>query len=339
MPSIVSPRPILVTGASGFVGACLCRRYGAAGQKVVAVQGTTGRNWRLVDAGPNVEVVRADLTSPDEVRALLRDVGPEVVVNCAVYGAYPDQTDVARIYRVNFDAVRALLDAAVERTGLRCFIQASSSSEYGFNSAGPREDAPTSPDSDYAVAKVAATAYVQYLGKKKKVPAWVLRLYSVYGPYEDASRLVPTLLAHAKRGTWPKLVDPTISRDFVYADDVCAAFAKVIERAGEIEPGEVFNVGSGQKSTIGEVVAQVKRLLDVAEEPAWGSMPDRRWDRRDWFSNPKKAEEILGWRAGTSLADGLAKTAQWMDKNPALVSVAGAQSVVQPVPATGGQSG
>lgn len=334
MPSIASTQPILVTGASGFVGACLCRRFAAAGHKVVAVLGTTGRSWRLADAGPNVETARADLTHADEVRALVRDISPEIAVNCAVYGAYPDQIDTARIYRVNFDAVRMLLEALIERGNLRAFVQASSSSEYGFNSAAPREDAPTYPDSDYAVAKVASSAYVQFLGKKKKVPAWVLRLYSVYGPYEDASRLIPTLLSHAKSGAWPKLVDPTISRDFVFVDEVCAAFEKVIERAGSLEPGDVFNVGSGQKSTIGDVVELVRRTFDVAAEPVWGTMPDRRWDCRDWYSDPRKAGEVLGWRAVVPLAEGLLKTAHWMEKNPALLSVAKAESI-----AAGGRLG
>jgi nucleoside-diphosphate-sugar epimerase len=210
---------------------------------------------------------------------------------------------------------------------LRAFVQAGSSSEYGLNCTAPREDAATRPDSDYAVSKVAATAYVQYVGAKRRIPAWVFRLYSVYGPYEDASRLVPRLLSHARKGSLPALVNPRISRDFVFIDDVCAAFERIVERAPSLTPGEVFNIGTGQKTNLEQIVSLVRKQHDIAAEPAWGTMADRRWDHADWYAAPAKAEEVFGWRATTSLSDGLAKTASWMDENPALVRAADENSV------------
>src|SRR6185369_12426045 len=113
----------------------------------------------------------------------------------------------------------------------RAFVQAGTSSEYGFNCSAPSEDAPTLPDSDYAVSKIAATGLVRLYARKHGVPAFVLRLYSVYGPYEDFSRLIPTLLWEARAGRFPPLVSPNISRDFVYVDDVARVFDVVVERA------------------------------------------------------------------------------------------------------------
>ena len=330
MSGIATPT-ILVTGASGFVGACVGRHFAAAGQRVVAVHGPArpaDHRWRLAEGAPaTLENVEVDLCSADAVRALVREVRPSVVINCAAYGAYSHQADPARVYRVNFDAVRSLLDAASELEGFRAFVQAGSSSEYGSNCSGPREDAAPAPDSDYSVSKVAATAYVQFAGGRRRVPGWVLRLSSVYGPYEDASRLVPRLLTRGREGGFPQLVNPKISRDFVFIDDVCAAFQRVVDKASSLAPGDVFNIGTGVCTTLEDIVGRVRSLYRISDEPAWGSMADRKWDHRDWYANPEKAKTVLGWSATTSLDVGLAATSRWMDDHPGVVRAAEANMV------------
>lgn len=331
MTGLATPT-ILVTGASGFVGACLCRHFAAGGaSRVVAVHGParpSGHRWRLTEGAPaKLENVEVDLCSPNAVRALVREVRPSVVINCAAYGAYAHQAEPARVYRVNFDAVRSLLDAASELEGFRAFVQAGSSSEYGSNCSAPREDAAPMPDSDYSVSKVAATAYVQFAGGRRRAPAWVLRLASVYGPYEDASRLVPRLLTRGRQGGFPQLVNPKISRDFVFIDDVCAAFQRVVDQASSLVPGDVFNIGTGVCTTLEDIVGRVRSLYAIAEEPVWGSMADRRWDHRDWYSNPAKAKTVLGWNATTSLDAGLAATSRWMHEHPTAVLAAEAHMV------------
>lgn len=330
MSGLTATSTTLVTGASGFVGACAARFFAAGGERVVAVHSSrsANRRWRLSEAAPpSIENVEVDLTSGSDVRALVRDVRPAVVINCAAYGAYAHQADAERTYRVNFEGVRHLLDAVSELSEFRAFVQAGSSSEYGLNCTAPREDSATQPDSDYAVSKVAATAFIQFVGAKRGTPAWALRLSSVYGPYEDASRLVPRLLTHARKGGFPPLANKSISRDFVYIDDVCAAFRSVVERAPLLKRGDVFNIGTGLRTTLEEIVTRVREHFRMKDEPVWGSMADRKWDHPDWYSNPEKALDRLGWKGTTSLADGLDKTARWMEAHPGLVSASEANTV------------
>jgi len=321
-------RPVLVTGAAGFIGANLVRHYAACGARVVAMVHEEGPVWRLESLPDAVEQVAVDVCDAREIHKLFAAVRPEVVLHCAAFGAYPDQTDAERIHNVNYDGVRYVLDAARRCDGLRAFVQMGTSSEYGINCRAPREDAPTVPDSDYAVSKVAATALVRFYASKHAVPAWVLRLYSVYGPYEDTSRLIPRLLAEAKNGRLPPLVDPRISRDYVYVGDVCAACDALIERSAlGLTRGEIFNVGSGRKTTLEEIVAITRKLFAVPEHPKWESMPNRNWDHSDWYSDPSKANERLGWRATTALEEGLRETSRWMKREAALLELARGQSV------------
>jgi len=238
-----------------------------------------------------------------------------VVINCAAYGAYSIQTDPNRIYDVNFNGIRFLLDALRAVPRFAAFIQAGSSSEYGTNCSGPSENEATLPDSDYAVSKVAASAFVKFYGSQHGMPAWVLRLYSVYGPYEDFSRLLPQLLLCAKAKRFPELVNPDVSRDFIHVDDVCQAFTTVIDKASRLRRGEVYNIGTGTRTSLSDLVSLVRRAFDVPGEPAWGSMPNRHWDHSEWFANPKKAKNDLGWQATTSLEQGLLSTMRWIETN------------------------
>ena len=321
-------RPIVITGASGFVGANLCRYFSERGTPVVAVEGPSHTAWRMRDL-PKVRKVNVDLAIEKDVQDFVAQTNPIAVFNLAAYGAYSNQTDTDRIYRVNLDAVRYLLGAVRSLSGFRAFVQAGSSSEYGMNCTAPLESSATIPDSDYAVSKVAASSLVQYYGKKHGIPAWGFRLYSIYGPYEDVSRLIPKLLLHAAEGKLPPLVNPKISRDFVHVDDISRAFEKILERSDTLVKGEIYNIGAGNRVTLEELVAAVKRVFGVSAEPAWGSMANRHWDHADWFSNPRKALDHFGWRAERSLDDGLVDTMKWFRENEALMRDAAAESVVR----------
>jgi polyisoprenyl-phosphate glycosyltransferase len=310
--------PIVVTGSSGFVGANLLRHFVAKGAPVIGIEGPTGHDWRTRNI-PGLELVKLDLCSETDVKAFIRESKPLAILNCAAYGAYPSQTEANRIYRVNFDGTRYMLEALRGSKTFRAFVQAGSSSEYGLNCSGPNEDAPTSPDSDYAVSKVATTALIQCYATKYGFPGWVLRLYSVYGPFEDFSRLMPRLLLKARDKDLPPLVNPAISRDFVYVDDVSRAFEAVIERADRLRPGQIYNVGAGVRVTLEELVQVARATFGIEKIPQWGSMPDRHWDHADWYSNPRKAEVELGWSAKATLVDGLKATMRWMESSPDLV--------------------
>ncbi len=321
-------RPVVITGCSGFVGASLAACVAARGGRVIGVERPGATAWRTRSM-PGIEIEHLDLCQKADVFAFVERVQPRAIYNCAAYGAYSVQTLAERIFDVNLLAVRHLLEAVRHLPRFEAFVQAGSSSEYGFNCRAPSEDAATAPDSDYAVSKAAATQLVQLYARKYGVPGFVLRLYSLFGPYEDFGRLIPTLLVHARENRLPPLVDPNISRDFVYVSDAVQAFEAVLANAARLTPGEVFNVGSGAKTTLAELVQLVRELFGIQAEPVWGSMPDRTWDHPEWFADPSKAARLLPWRSTTSLRAGLDATARWLEDNPSLVAEGQKNSVLE----------
>jgi nucleoside-diphosphate-sugar epimerase/glycosyltransferase involved in cell wall biosynthesis len=307
--------PILVFGAGGFIGSNLLRALLAARPDCFGVNHQRYIGWRLVDL-PVEKLVYADLTDKTTVQRLLAERDYKTIFNFAAYGGYSKQQDPDLIYKTNLLGTVDLLEIAAAK-GFSAFINAGSSSEYGLNSAAPREGGTLVPNSHYAVSKVAAAYLTKYYGEQKKLPVLHLRFYSIYGPYEEPDRLVPRLIEEALAGKLPPLVDPEISRDFVYVDDAVAAAILAASLGVKQAPGASVNIASGKKTTLREIVALTRELLPVKGEPEWAKMPNRSWDLKDWCGDPSLAKELLGWQAVTSLKDGLARTIEWTRHRPA----------------------
>jgi len=301
--------PILVLGAGGFVGANLLRRLLKYREDVFGVVRTLPA-WRL-DGIDRRHILEADLIDLAATRNLVANVRPSTIFDCIAYGAYSFETDQELIYRTNFTALVQLMELLAD-TGFTAFVHAGSSSEYGTNSAGPLEEASLQPNSHYSVSKAAASNYISYIGNIRRLPVLNLRLYSVYGPLEDLSRLIPNLVAKGLKGAFPPLVDPNTSRDFVYIDDVCDAFVHAAARLTPDIYGQAFNIGTGRATTIREVAKVAGDVFAIRAEPIFGSMAGRSWDLPDWYAAPGKAERLLNWTAKTDLATGLKLTSEWV---------------------------
>jgi dolichol-phosphate mannosyltransferase len=76
--------------------------------------------------------------------------------------------------------------------------------------------------------------------------------------------------------------------------------------------GEVFNIGTGVKTTIADLAALVRDEFNIVEEPKFGTMASKSWDVSDWYANPQKAERLLNWKSTISLRAGLLKTSSWI---------------------------
>jgi nucleoside-diphosphate-sugar epimerase len=306
----------LVTGAAGFLGANLVRHLLDAGHEVVAVSRPGGNSWRLEEIVSEVRTLELDLRDSAAVERAVDTIKPQWLFHLAAHGAYSWQTDIATMIDVNIGATAALL-AGARGTEVQAFVNAGSSSEYGLKTHPPSEDEWLQPNSAYAVTKAAGTHLVG-LAAAQGLPAVTLRLYSIYGPWEDPGRLVPALVREAARHRLPPLVDPQTARDFVYVDDCCEALMQAAQHGAPAGPGAVLNLGSGTQTSLEQLVTIARRALSVTALPEWGTMEQRRWDTNAWVSDARAARKHLGWATSTDLADGLARTANWLRVRPQL---------------------
>jgi nucleoside-diphosphate-sugar epimerase len=297
------PRVALVTGGTGFVGANLVRRLLADGHEVHLFTRRAGKRWRLDDILTDVRDHTVDLWDASMVGTLVERIRPSWVFHLATYGAYPEQDDFTQAVRTNVEGTLNLVRACIS-TGFEAFINTGSSSEYGFKDSAPDEAAGVDPISYYAATKASATIICRQLARMHAVRIATLRLYSVYGPYEEPGRLVPALVLAGLRGTLPPLADPAVARDFVYVNDVVDALI-LAAASPSLEPGDVYNVGSGIQTSLADVVATAQDVFGLTHEPEWGSMASRPWDTSVWIADARRIEQRLGWRYRNSFSDGL----------------------------------
>lgn len=304
--------PILVIGASGFIGANLLR---SLLQHRTDVVGTffSGSPWRL-NGIPSINMVFADITNTTNLSSLLDNLKPRTIFDCASFGAYFFESDIERIHNTNYLSFINILEE-VANHDVVAYIHAGSSSEYGLNSSAPDEDSPLVPNSHYAISKAAASQVVCYYGKIKRVNVLNLRLYSVYGPYEDSSRLMPILCERTLQGKLPTFADPKTSRDFVYVDDAVDAFVNAALNVSPDIAGNSYNIGTGVSTSLEELASLAKDLFDIGATPQYNLAKNRTWDLTDWQAAPGKADRDLGWTPKTSLSEGLLRTREWWQEN------------------------
>jgi nucleoside-diphosphate-sugar epimerase len=240
-------------------------------------------------------------------------IRPDWVFHLAAHGAYSSQTDVSQMVQTNVVGTSNLVDACL-KAGFEAFVNAGSSSEYGLKDHPSAETEWLEPNSYYAVTKAAATLFCRTTAQRHKAPIVTLRLYSVYGPYEEPARLMPTLIVHGLSGKLPPLVRPDIARDYVYTEDVNDACLLAAATPGQ-EVGAVYNLGTGIQTSLREVVDLARRVLAIPVEPVWGSMPDRQWDTTVWVADNRKIQKELGWQPRYSFEQGFREMVSWFRDN------------------------
>jgi dolichol-phosphate mannosyltransferase len=307
-------RRVLITGASGFVGANLARRAIQDGHEVHLLLRAAHDDWRLRNLSDSLVTHTVDLKERRAVQRAVTAIRPHWVFHLAAYGAYATQTTLERMVGTNVWGCIHLLDACHD-AGVEAFINAGSSSEYGHLDHAASEKDRLEPNSHYAITKATATHYCQFTARAKNVNAVTVRLYSVYGPFEAPGRLIPTLMVHGLHGQLPPLVAPQTVRDFVYVDDAVDAMLH-LAASPAVPRGSVYNVCTGVQTSVGDIVEVARRLMNVPAEPAWGSMPQRAWDTSVWAGSPEALAAEAGWRASTGVAEGLQRTLQWLQAEP-----------------------
>jgi len=301
---------VIITGGTGFVGAKLARRLLQEGHEVHLLVRPSHRAWRIESIRADVNLQLVELGDTVALERLVGNIRPDWIFHLAAHGAYSYQTDLPQMVQTNINGTMNLVNACL-KTGFEALVNTGSSSEYGFKDHAPKETEWLEPNSHYALTKASATMFCRYTAQSQNMHLPTLRLYSVYGPYEEPSRLIPKLVVNGLQGKLPPMANPEVARDYVYVDDVSDAYLLAATRPGQ-EPGAIYNVGTGVQTSLREVVEVARRVMDIAAVPEWGSMPDRAWDTDAWVSNSQAIQNALGWRPRYTFETGFRQMVNWL---------------------------
>ncbi|MBT3515287.1 MAG: NAD-dependent epimerase/dehydratase family protein [Nitrospina sp.] len=303
---------VLVSGASGFVGSNLARKLLKEGCQVTCLIRPDSHLWRIQSILGDVRLEKVDLKDAERLKFLLKEIKPDWVFHLAAHGGYSWQTDLNQIIESNIIGTVNLLQASLS-SGFEALINTGSSSEYGYKNFAPTENECPDPNSDYAFAKTSASLYCRYIAEKHKLNVCTLRLYSVYGPFEDINRLIPTLILRGFKNELPRLVAPDIARDFIFIDDVVNAY--ILAAKNSMIGGSIYNVGTGIQTTLREIVDMAISELNISEKPNWETMPNRKWDTNSWVSNNNSIMKDLSWKPQFDISRGFRETIEWFKNN------------------------
>ncbi|MEM8963849.1 MAG: NAD(P)-dependent oxidoreductase [Acidobacteriota bacterium] len=289
-------RPVLVTGARGFIGAHLCRHLVALGADVHG----TGRRTPEHPL-PGVRWWCGDLAKPDVASRLIRGIQPDVVFHLAsrVVGAR-DRALVRPTLDANLVTTVELLDAITTRQPNCRLVLAGSLEE-------PTGD-DTVPSSPYAAAKWAATAYARMYHALYQTRVNTARIFMVYGPAGDPNKLVPYVVRSLLAGTTPELSSGARPVDWIHVDDVARGLIALAltDRAD----GKHVDLGTGVLTTVREVVETIFRLVDGDITPSFGTLDDRPFEQVK-RADLDTATTMIDWRPRIDLETGLRDTIEW----------------------------
>jgi len=283
----------LVTGASGFIGTALCRELAARGAAVFAF-GRTG-------AG-TPSTLGCDVTSLDQVRAAFATARPDLVFHLAarVSGARSIDLVLPMLNSILMGTVHVLLVAAEQR-GARVICLGSLQE--------PDEHLPLLPNSPYAAAKLAASAYARMFVELYGTQAAIVRPLMVYGAGQiDRSKLVPYIISRLLQNLPAELSSGRQCFDWVYIDDVVEALIAAATADGIV--GQTIDVGSGVLTSVADVARSIATYVGQPDGLLFGAIPDRKLEPTR-TADVAATTRLLGWAARVPLAEGLRLTVEW----------------------------
>lgn len=311
-------KKVLITGATGFVGSSLLRRCLQENAEVHILTTEASDKWRINDVINRVHGHCVDLLDCGQLTKIVSDINPKIIFHLAAYGVYAFQKDVNKVMETNFLGTINLVNAC-KNIEFELFVNTGSSFEYGIKSVPLNENDMLEPINEYGISKAASTLYCQGISKIENKSMATLRLFTPYGYYEKLPRLIPSVIISCLKSKNPKVSSPESVRDFVFIDDVVDAYIKLVDNSHKAK-GEIFNIGYGKQSSIGDAVDIIIGLIGGNVVPEWGSIQDNRIESRMWQADISKAEILLNWKPKYNLDQGLRNTIEWFKENIGLYS-------------------
>ncbi|MFL5861662.1 MAG: SDR family NAD(P)-dependent oxidoreductase [Solirubrobacteraceae bacterium] len=318
--SSLSGRPVLVTGAGGFIGGHLVEMLVSEGASVTALVRYNSRNergtldWITPQVASEVEAVPGELR---DIESVSRAVGgAEIVLHLGAQIAIPySYVNPRDFFEVNvlgsLNVAQACLTAGVDRV-----VHTSTSEVYGSARQVPITEAhPLEPQSPYAASKLSADKLMDSWHRSFDLPVVVLRPFNTYGPRQSARAIIPTIISQALAGDTLRLGSLHPRRDLTFVRDTAAGMIAAATAPEAV--GQTIQLGTGEAVSVGEIVDLVGELMGKELHPVLDEARVRPTNSEVelLLSDPARAREILGWEPRVALREGLEQTIEWVALN------------------------
>lgn len=285
-----------MTGATGFIGRHLVQHLVESGREVtILVREAYGMGEPLpkplATLRPHIRAVYADLRNASLTVRAVKEAKPEHIIHLAAAGTTDPFLPVNDALRHNLQGTLNLLRAAFERTfTTRQVIIARTPGERSAMNV-------------YAASKAAAWSFCQMYARTQTWPVHGAMIFQAYGPGQPGKTLVPAAFAAALAGNDFPMTSGDQERDWIYIQDVVEGVAAMMRC--ELEPGSTVELGTGQATSVVEVVHRIYALADCGGRPRPGALPDRPGETPIQVADAASTRALIGWKASHSLSRGL----------------------------------
>lgn len=295
---------VLVTGATGFVGSYVTRRLVRLGFEVHALARPSSDLARLADIRRLVRIHTVPLSNRGVLRRTIHAIAPRYVVHLAGAAMHAGRAAPAlELVRTNLLGTINLIDAC-DGVPYAGFVNTGDAFEYGPKRRPAKESDRCQPRTLDGMTKLNTTLYARYAALALRKPIVTLRLFSVFGPMDHPRRLVPQAVECALRRIPLRASSPDVARDYLYVEDVAALYLRCMTAAGRLA-GEVLNAGSGQPTSVADLVEGIGAVTGRQLEVRWGEFPLAAHDRGCWVADMTKTHTLLRWKPKFSFERGL----------------------------------
>jgi NAD dependent epimerase/dehydratase len=307
-------RPVLVTGADGFIGSHLVDLLLSEGFTVRALSqynSFNSRGWLEGNNHPRLEVVSGDVRDANFCREITR--GCSTVFHLAALIAIPYSYIAPDSYvdtniKGTLNMCQAAKDAGIER-----IVVTSTSEVYGTAQYVPIDEKhPRQPQSPYSATKIGADAIALSFYNAFELPVVIARPFNTYGPRQSARAIIPTIISQIAAGaTEIKVGDLTPTRDFNFVEDTCRGFLALAQTEG-IE-GRDINIATGTEITMADTLDLIAKLM--GKDVRYVVDPERirpsKSEVRRLCGDNTVITSLTSWRPQVSIEEGLRRTIEW----------------------------
>lgn len=295
---------VFVTGASGFIGSHLIRTLINAGHKVLALAIPDDNLWRMQDILSHNEILRGTMQDVSTIQNQLRIWQPQTCIHLAWYaepGKYLSSRENLVSLQNSLNLLQILSECNCEQ-----FIGAGTCAEYEIKAERFVENDRTKPATLYAASKLSFQMMGEQIAQQVGLRfAWG-RIFYLYGPQEDARRLVPSAILKLQKGESFSATPGEQKRDYLHVADVANAFLTLAEH----QANGIYNICSAEAITIKSLLNTVGNLMEKPELLIHGALPYREWEPMYICGDNRKLRE-LGWQPQIGLKEGLEDTITW----------------------------
>ena len=297
-------KSILIAGGTGFIGFHLAKKCLSLNWSVTSLSTNKPKKNRKLK---KVNYKICDVSNYNQINKKIKP-DYDYVVNLA---GYVDHTNKPKTMKSHYIGCKNLSNFFLN-SKIKKFVQIGSCIEYGKIESPQKEIKQNKKTfSIYGKAKLLSTIFLQNFYKKYNFPVTILRLYLVYGPFQDTNRVIPVTIINALKNKSFNCSNGQQLRDFTYIDDIISAIIKTLKSLKS--SGEIINIGSGKPIAIKKVIIKICGLLNSGK-PLFGKIDLRKDEIMKLYPNINKAKKILRWNSRTPLEVGLRKTIKFFSK-------------------------